>query len=403
MFVGFCTALAAALMAVAPASAELRQYGNVIFPTVPGWSNPGGDGYVSMASDLPDERCEYCKIMVGPGAAARGSLTSWLNSNRFAFVDEDEREGFEILQPAGTSNLGTREAAMMAINDGSEMQFLVAIRAGPEFALTGFRAYNGSSEPDEVEDNLRVMTSTYLPWLALLRFRSEGAPSLLPAPSPGGMDGLWWGARTDTSLGMDMMMRTDISHRRIMFWPDGTFFEGTPPQGTAAPDRAALDKALLTEWGTYAEQGDAVLLHFVDGHSEKLERNGESLSGWGYDMYPVAPLADGTRLDGGISWMYFSGFSPHSGVSGGVAASNHTTFHPDGRYDGASSGGAFGSFDSGGGYAVNNGNEDGGRYEIRDGLVIFSPENGGQRRARAVFRSGEHVLIGDQFFEGTAR
>ena len=401
--VGFSIALAVGLTIAPPASAELRQFGNVIFPAVPGWSDPGGDGYVSMVSELPDDRCEFCRIMVGPGAAARGSLTGWLNSNRLAFVDEDERAAFEVLQPAETSNLGTREAAMMAISDGSEMQFLVAIRAGSEFALTGFRAYHGSSEPEEVEDNLNVMTSTYLPWLALLRFRSEGAPSLLPPPKPGGMDGLWWGTRTDTSLGMDMMMRTDISHRRIMFWPDGTFYDGTAPQGTAPPDRAALEKALLTEWGNYTDQGDTVRLNFVDGHSEDLERDGESLSGWGYEMYPVTPLADGTRLDGGISWIYYTGFAPNSGVTGGISASNHTTFHPDGRYSGASSGGAFGGFDSGGGYAVNNENADGGTYEIRDGLVIFSPAQGGQRRARAVFRSGEHILIGDQFFEGTAR
>lgn len=133
------------------------------------------------------------------------------------------------------------------------------------------------------------------------------------------------------------------------------------------------------------------------------KRDGESLSGWGYEMYPVTPLADGTRLDGGISWIYYTGFAPNSGVTGGISASNHTTFHPDGRYSGASSGGAFGGFDSGGGYAVNNENADGGTYEICDGLVIFSPAQGGQRRARAVFRSGEHILIGDQFFEGTAR
>ena len=390
-------------MVATPASAELRQFSNVIFPTVPGWSDPGGDDYVSMSSDLPDDRCEFCRIMVGPGEAARGSLTNWLTDHRFAFVDEDEREGFEIMQPAEASNLGSREAAMMAIKDGSEIQFLIAIRAGSEFALTGFRAYNGSSEPEQIEDNLNVMTSTYLPWLALLRFRSEGAPSLLPPPSPGGMNGLWWGSRTDTSLGMDMMMRTDISHRRIMFWPNGTFYEGTPPQGTAIPDRAALEKALLTEWGNYSEQGDTVVLNFIDGNSEKLERSGESLSGWGYEMYQVTPLADGTRLDGGISWMYYSGFVPNSGVAGGVSASSYTTFFPDGRYSGSSSGGAFGSFDSGGGYAVNNGDEDGGTYEIRDGLVVFSPGNGGQRRAKAVFRAGDHILIGDQFFEGSAR
>lgn len=390
-------------MAAAPASAELRQFGNVIFPTIPGWSDPVGEGHVAMMSDLPDDRCEFCQIMVGPGAPALGSLTGWLYRHRLAFVDEEDREDFDILQPVEASNLGSREAAMMAISDGREMQFLIALRAGDKFALTGFLAYNGSSEADEVADNLKVMTGTYLPWMGLLRFRSEGAPSLLPPPRPGEMDGLWWGTRIDTSLGMDMMMRSDIRHRRIMFWPDGSFYDGTPPQGTASPDRAALEKALLTEWGNYSVERDGIRLSFIDGHSELLERSGESLSGDGYDMYPVTPLADGTRLDGSISWVYYSGFVPNSGVSGGVSASNSTTFFPDGRYSGTSSGGAFGSFDGGGGYAVSNGDEDGGTYEVRDGLVIFDPGHGRQRRARAVFRSGDEVLIGDQFFEGRTR
>ena len=401
VLVFFSLALMAAL-AARPASAELRQFGNVIFPTIPGWSDPGGDGHVAMISDLPDDRCEFCRIMIGPGEKAQGRLTSWLTRNRFAFIDEDDREGFDVLQPAEASTLGTREAAMMAMSDGSETQFLVAIRAGADFALTGFRADHGSGEPERVEDNLKVMTSTYLPWLELLRFRSEGAPSLLPPPSPGGIDGLWWGSRVDTSLGMDMMMRTDISYQRIMFWPDGTFFEGTPPQGTATPDRTALETALLTEWGNYTEQGNTITLTFNDGHSEVLERNGESWSGWGYDMFQVTPLADGARLDGSISWMYYSGFAPASGVSGGVSSSSLTVFYPDGRYSGSSSGGAFGSFDSGGGYAVSSGDEDGGSYEIRDGLVIYTPGNGDARRAVMVFRSGDEVLVGSEFLKGTA-
>ena len=120
-------------------------------------------------------------------------------------------------------------------------------------------------------------------------------------------------------------------------------------------------------------------------------------------MFQVTPLADGARLDGSISWMYYSGFAPASGVSGGVSSSSLTVFYPDGRYSGSSSGGAFGSFDSGGGYAVSNGDEDGGTYEVRDGLVIFQPGDGSMRRAMAAFRSDEHVLIGDLFLEGTAR
>ncbi len=203
---------------------------------------------------------------------------------------------------------------MMAMSDGSEMQFLIAIRAGPEFALTGFRAY--SSEPDLVEDNLKVMTGTFLPWLSLLRFRSEGAPSLLPAPSPGGMDGLWWGI----AHGHDPGHGHDDAHGHQPP-PDhvlaGHFFEGTPPQGTARPDRAALDKALLTEWGNYTEQGNTITLTFNDGHSEVLERNGESWSGWGYDLsgHAAWPMARGwmAAFHGCIIWVS----RPVAGFPGG--------------------------------------------------------------------------------------
>ncbi len=393
--------LAVVMMTATAALAEMRQFGNVIFPTVPGWSDPGGDGHVAMRSELPDGRCEFCRIMVGPGEVARGSLTSWLIRNRLAFVDEDERKDFKVVQEAKATTLDSREAAMMAVGDGSEVQFLVAIRAGAEFALTGFAAPSGDA--GEARANLEYVGSTYMPWLSLLRFRSEGAPSLLPAPSPGGMNGLWWGSRVDTSLGMDMMMRMDTSFRRIMFWPDGTFYEGTPPQGTAAPNRAALEKARLTGWGNYARRDQTIVLSFIDGHGEVLERNGAAWSGWGYDLYPVTPLADGSRLDGSISSAYYSGFSPGSGVSGGVSSASQTIFRPDGRYSGSSFGGAFGNFDSGGGYAVSNGDDEGGSYEIRDGLVIFAPANGGGRRAAMAFRSGDDIVIGDQFLAGTAR
>ncbi len=70
------------------------------------------------------------------------------------------------------------------------------------------------------------------------------------------------------------------------------------------------------------------------------------------------------------------GFAPGSGVSGGVSSSSLTVFYPDGRYSGSSSAAPIGSFDSGGGYAVSNGDEDGGTYEVRDGLVIFQPGEG---------------------------
>ena len=400
--------LALALLAPTLAHAELRQFGGVIYPVPPGWSpsSPGNDpAQATLSSDLPDDRCDYCRILVGPGAPASGSLTAWLDRNRLAFVDEDDRADFSVIQPVQPTTVGAREAAMIAIGDGSETQLLVAIRAGDRFALTGFEG--DVSGETETADSLATMTDTYLPWLPLLRFRSDGAPSLLPAPRPGELTGLWWGTRMDTRMGMDMMLQTYLSHRRLVFWPDGTFFEGTPPQGMAAPDRTALDAAGLTEWGNYAQDGARVRLTFADGSAEMLDRDGDSLSDGRHDMFPVQPLADGTRLSGGISSMTYTGFSPGSGVTGGISSSSATEFAPDGSYAGSSFGGAFGSFGdtamtSPGGFSTSHENSQGGRYEIRDGLLIMTPEQG-EPSAEMIFRAGDSIVIGGEFFKGTAR
>ncbi|TRW98287.1 hypothetical protein FNJ84_05775 [Paracoccus sp. M683] len=338
--------------------------------------------------------------MIGRSETAVGGLVDWLDRNRFAFVDEDDRAQFQIGMPAESTSVGAREAATLVMGDGTEMQVLVAIRAGSDFVLTGFSAYN--SEPEGLMADMEFMSTTYLPWLALLRYRSDGAPSLLPAPTPGEMEGLWWASRLDTNLGMDMLIRLDSSFRRISFWPDGSFYEGTSPGGTAVPDRAALDRAMLADWGNYLVRGDSIDLTYADGRTATLERNGEFISGDGYDMTRVTPLPDGSRLDGEISSVYYSGFSPGSGIFGGISSSSSTVFHSDGRYDGSSFGGSFGSFDSGGGYSVGSSDDANGQYEIRDGLIVFSPANGAAGRAEAVFWADDSIMIGDSVFKGTA-
>lgn len=390
---------AAVLATAAPLHAELRQFGNVIYPTIPGWSEPRyDDGHVRIWSDLPDDRCEFCRILIGRGGTKAGPLEAWLTRNAMTFIEEDEREDYRIGSPAQMTGFGNREAAMMGVTDGRDSVLLVAIDAGTHYALTGF--YGDAGDDEEIAESMEVMTDTYLPWLTLLRFRSDGAPALLPEPVPGDMEGLWWGFRLDTTLGLDMMMRMENSYRRVTFWPDGTFFEGTPPQGTAQPDRAALREAFNTDWGNYTRDGDRILLNFVDGRSDTLTREGKAWKGEGYDMFRATPLSDGTRLDGSISTMFYSGFTPGSGTTGGVASSSETVFHPDGRFTGSRFGGSFGNFDAGGGFAIGNEDGDGGRYEIRDGLLIFSTERGDPRSAEAVFRAGDSVMVGDNFFEG---
>ncbi|MGL5012241.1 MAG: hypothetical protein ACRC6I_20425, partial [Paracoccaceae bacterium] len=116
-------------------------------------------------------------------------------------------------------------------------------------------------------------------------------------------------------------------------------------------------------------------------------------------------LPSGTRLNGSISSFFYTGFSPGSGIEGGMSGGSDTTFLPDGTYSGSSYGGAFGNFVDGGGSTTGgfatsgDGNESGGRYEIRDGMLIQYPGDGSPATMAFVSRTGEGILIGEDFLE----
>ena len=117
------------------------------------------------------------------------------------------------------------------------------------------------------------------------------------------MEGLWWGWRSDVTLGTDMMMKTQNSYRTVTFWPDGTFYDGTPPLGLAPPDRAALDAGRDTDWGNYVRQGDGMVLTYADGRTEKAAREGDGWTTGDYTLNRVEPLPDGTRIDGSVGML----------------------------------------------------------------------------------------------------
>lgn len=91
------TVIGAVLALAGPAGAESRQFGGVIYPTLPGWGAPVvGPGF-TMAVDLSDGRCPSCRIMIAPAVPASGDLAAWLDRQRFAFVDQDQRGGWRAV------------------------------------------------------------------------------------------------------------------------------------------------------------------------------------------------------------------------------------------------------------------------------------------------------------------
>lgn len=384
-------------LSASPVLAEPRQHGNVVYDLPPDWSQGALErGVQTLIFDGPDEACEFCYLHIGPGAPATGDLAAWLDGESRRFVDKDERESVEVIQAAEVTSTDPRALALMAQNVDNGIQVIFALEVGGRYEALAFEGW--AYDEEEVARSLEFLQSDVSAWIDSFAYVSEGAEPLMPEAQPGDLSGIYYGWHQGFTMGLDMMMQMTIEHRRLVFWPDGRFYDGTPPGGLAPLDAEALAASLDPDWGTYREADGGLELTYVDGRTERLAAEGEGWRDADAVLEPVEPLPDGAPLDGTVSSVFYSGFAPGSGIEGGISSSSSTTFRPDGTFEGESFGGAFGSFDGGGGFSTGDEDAAGGTYEVRDGLVVMTPA-GGPPTAEIAHRVGEDILIGEQFLE----
>jgi hypothetical protein len=389
-----------AATAALPLAAETRQHGNVILDVPTGWTIGAtrDDGTLILLSDLPNEECEYCYIYITPGTRTGGRADTWLASQTHRFVDEDETPEITTMVKPEIANLKGRPAAMMGQKVDSDLQVLFAIQLFGRMELIGFEA--SAYDEADVAEGMTVFQRDVLPMIESARFVSEGAKPLLPVPEPGPLQGLYWGFSTYWSMGLDGMMSLQMDHHFLVFWPDGRFYEGTPPEGLAPFEPAAvLDKGDMS-WGSYVVDGEKVVLSYADGEVREMTMKDDSFDRDGTSLFKVEPLPDGTRIDGSLYTSFYSGFTPGSGLEGGVSASNSTVFHPDGTWTSDATGGASAGFVDGagtttGGFATSSENSHAGRYVVKDGLVIRTPNDGSEPEAALIFKTGNDIMIGE--------
>ncbi len=149
-------------------------------------------------------------------------------------------------------------------------------------------------------------------------------------------------------------------------------------------------------WGSYAEAGGKLTLSYASGEVAEWDLTETGFRQGETRLAPISLLADGTRIRGTVSTFFYSGFSPGSGISGGVSASSLTEFHPDGTWTRGSTGGGFGGFETGGGFATSSESETGGRYEVKDGLVIQYAADGSIHAANLAFTVDGEIWIGGE-------
>jgi hypothetical protein len=291
---------------------------------------------------------------------------------------------------------------VMGLTVDNDLQILMAFETKDSFELVAFQGY--AYDEGEIKKSMQVFQSEAMPIITGLKFVSQGAKTLLPDPQPGDMEGHWWGWYTAWRAGLDGTMQMDIDTRSIIFWHDGYFYDGTPPDGLKPVNRDGLVTAGNTEFGTYAVSGGTLTLTYADGHSEDLTREGDGWSDGDRTLAQVKVPADGMKVDGIISSFNYSGFTPGSGTVGGVASGSDTTFRPDGTYEGSSFAGVSGNFENGtgditGGFTTSSDKSRSGRYEVRDGLLIRTPDDGSAPTESLIYWVFDDLYIGSRPLE----
>jgi hypothetical protein len=392
------------MLFAAMAEAEPRQHGNLIYDLPNGWSAGRNEaGIRTLVHDGDEEACSFCYIYLSAGVAKSGDLADFVQEKAPLFLDEDDRDAITVMQPPAVSDAGPVKIALYGLKVDSNIVIFMGFELPDRFELVAFDGY--AYDQEEMAKSLAVFERDVQPLFSSLQFVSMGAEPLLPLPTTGPLSGVFWGWHNDTVFGLDGMMRMEIDHRVLVFWEDGYFFDGEPPEGTRPLDRDALMAVANADFGTYALSGSTLSLTFADGKTEELTAEGDGWNDGQSVLHPVSPLADGTTINGSVSSFFYTGFTPGTGLEGGISSSSLTEFKPDGTYTGSSFSGASANFVNGvgdptGGFTTGNDNAQGGRYEIRDGLLIQYPDDGSPPRSKIAFDAGDGtIMIGEQFLE----
>jgi hypothetical protein len=381
-------------------AAETRQHGNLIFDLPKGWVSGGTDGgTLTLHSELPDDECEFCAIRVTAGAVTGGRVDSWLGTQtrRFAVPDETGAPKITQIVPPEVFNLRGRPGSIMGQTVDGDLQVLFAVQLFGRMELVAFTA--PANGPEDIPPAMTVFQRDVVPMLEGARFVSEGAEPLMPTPVPGDLEGVWWGTTNWWSMGIDGMMTMQIDHHWLTFYPDGTFYDGTAPTGIAPFDRTELLAQGDMDWGSYTQKDDSLTLHYASGEVASFEVGDVMIRKGDRRMYPIDLLADDTKINGTVSTIFASGFTPGIGVAGGVTRMTDTTYDPDGTWVYGAYAGASATFENGSGFASGSDHSESGRYVVKDGLVTLFAENGSFVRSDYIFKAGDTIWIGSEMLK----
>jgi hypothetical protein len=371
-------ALAFALALLAqPLAAETRQHGNVLFdiPDGFGYGKIGPTGTLSVWADHDLDACPACEVLIGAGAVAEGPVDAFLAANTRRLIDPWDSPTVEPVEGIGTFLLQNRyPAAFQQQWVGERFQILFAIEVGDRMELVAFET--PFIDQATMDRAMQTYDGPIRRMIDGLSFVSDGARPLIGAPEPGALYGVWWNARYWSTVNWDGTMTTHNQHRWLTFYPDGRFYDGTPPAGTAPLDPARLYAEGDMGWGNYRLEGSDLTLSFASGAVEALQFDGTTLKTEYLTLNPVQLYADGIAVEGRVDSFSYVAFGAISGMTGGTTSASEAIFRADGTWTGTDASATGGMLDVGGGFASDRSTTVSGRYEVKNGLLLTYDDQG---------------------------
>jgi hypothetical protein len=371
-----------------------RQWGNLIYALPKGsevtyFADPH---YADVRSEKWLDEDGYQAIRLLPGERFNGDndqLRAWAETRVKSHYEQRSSVDKFSVEFKGwkdvTQMFGPR--VMMSVGvvrkeDRSDPYELIAVTA----LLAGNRADVVMGVADEVE-KFQAVGAKLAAFIERLRFVSLTQTPLLGAPTPGPLDGIFFGSYLQPTIGLDGMMRSDIYYVTYVFYPDGRFSEDVPESGASRLDVDAEAAFRPDEVGNYVIRDKEIVLHYADGSRDTIDYDEPPAMRSGMAHLTKAdPAPDGMTFDGSRSWFYYGGYgSMISGTHGSVSAGGTIEFKKDGTLTSSRFHGVVGSFGDGagnttGGYAITGGDADKpptpGTYRVRDGRIVMVEPDG---------------------------
>ncbi len=405
----------------APAAEEAgdaRQFADVVYTVPDGWRRVSvADGRLHLATDDRERFPIRCDLYLYPGVPkadfdgdAEAFLRQRMAADLEALVAEDDDT--EVFGPEEKGELTVGETHGLAIARGVEngrrrMELYFVLDRPTRYVIARFVA--PARDQAAAAAVATLVEESVTPLLGSLRFVGEDARPLLGPPTPGRLDGVWWGNALQNRYGLSGMQLTTVTAAYV-FRADGRFHRGIPQEGPAA-DLERLVRECAAPVGNYRIVGDEIQLAFADGETRTLRFDPASrvISAGSVRMNPARVPPDGFTFDGRRTRTHYTSFSTGLASTGGVGGSHTWVYHKDGTVTADHFTSVTGGFDRGGGFAGSSKQEDvPGRYRVANGqLETTEPGEDGQpvtkRTTILLFDRGDEappdILVGGDFIK----